>query len=102
MQIKVELVLSNYFKVLCFVGKIVRGGFIVVVRGIKMGCVIGLRILCCQIDVVCIVFQVVGVDCSVIVVIIQVFVSSVVLIGSMFRCGDSVIDREVFVDCISQ
>lgn len=90
MQIEVELVLSNYFEVLCFVSK---------VQGIGVGCVVGLGVLSGQVDVVCVVFQIVGVGFSVVVMIQCQFV---VLVVKMFGVRVCEISVDVIIDVIGQ
>ena len=83
-QAEVELVLSNHFEVLRFVSKAVSGSWVAAVRGTKTGCVVGLRVLCCQIDVVGIVLQATRIDFCVIPFTVY---AQCVLIGGTFREG---------------
>ncbi|STK50883.1 Uncharacterised protein [Escherichia coli] len=84
-QTEVELVLSNSFKVLCFVRP---------TQGTYASCVIGLGVLSSQVDVVSVVFQTTGVGFSTVAV---TDVQRAVLIISTFGAGDRTTDTEAFV-----
>jgi hypothetical protein len=86
-QTEVELVLSNHFEVLRFVSKTEGICCAAAVRGAKTGCVVGLGVLRCQIDVVCVIFQAAAVDVSTIAV--TVYTCCVLVGGTFRRCQSS-------------
>src|SRR5690606_27117125 len=88
-QTEVELVLRNHFEVLRFVSP---------TQGARASCVVGLGVLCGQIDVVGVIFQTTGVGFSAIAV---TNISNAVLVVGTFGTGDCTTQTKAFAQIVS-
>ena len=92
-----RLVLCHNFKILCFIREAICSSRVATIRGTETGCVIGLGVLCCQVNVVSIVFQTTGINRCTVTATVH---ANSILISSTFRRRDSTTDTKASADII--